>query len=378
VSKLILQRKRAGDLLDPIVVRTAATGSMLTYLEERAAAFPGLTLARSYIRRYPYGSLAAQLLGYDGQIPQGDPRLGKDGYEPGDVIGLTGIERGLDMYLRGVPGLARVRVDSLGRPRSERHLATPPQPGQSVRLTINAQLQVAAQNALQYGIQLARNKGNWAADGGAIVALSPKDGSILAMASSPSYDPSVYSGRVTNRKLAAQGLTTGTALARNYPGIDRALDGTYPPGSTFKPLTAIAGLQEHLIKPYAFYPARHAPRRRTRRIASSTTGTASSTRGWICRRRSRSRATRTSTASPISSICCRRTEASRSSTGPAPSDSGGQVAPTSLRRHPESCRRPPGSTVCSRGTPTRRTGGSIGFGSRATRSTSRSARATCS
>jgi penicillin-binding protein 2 len=123
-----------------------------------------------------------------------------------------------------------------------------------VRLTINAQLQVAAQNALQYGIQLARNKGNWAADGGAIVALSPKDGSILAMASSPSYDPSVWSKRVTTRKLAAQGLTPATALARNYPLLDRALDGTYPPGSTFKPLTAIAGLQEHLIKPYAFYP----------------------------------------------------------------------------------------------------------------------------
>jgi penicillin-binding protein 2 len=269
VSKLILERKRAGDLLDPIVVRTAATGAMLTYLEERAAAFPGLTLARSYIRRYPYGSLAAQLLGYDGQIPQGDPRLGKDGYEPGDVIGLTGIERGLDMYLRGVPGLARVRVDSLGRPRSPRLLATPPQPGQSVRLTINAQLQLAAQSALQYGIQLARNKGNWAANGGAIVALSPKDGSILAMASSPSYDPSVYSGRVTNRKLAAQGLTPGSALARNYPALDRALDGTYPPGSTFKPLTAIAGLQEHLIKPYAFYPCTGsyvAPEDKSRRV----------------------------------------------------------------------------------------------------------------
>ena len=68
-----------------------------------------------------------------------------------------------------------------------------------MRLTINARLQVAAQNALQYGIQLARNKGNWAADGGAIVALSPKDGSILALASSPSYNPSVYSGRTTRR-----------------------------------------------------------------------------------------------------------------------------------------------------------------------------------
>jgi len=163
-----MARERAGDLLDPIVVRTEATGPMRTYLEERASAFPGLTLAQSYIRSYPEGSLAAQLLGYDGQIPQGDPRLGRDGYEPGDVIGLTGIERGLDMYLRGVArGWRASVVDSLGRPRSSRLLATPPSPGQTVRLTIDARLQVAAQNALQYGIQLARNGGQWAANGGA-------------------------------------------------------------------------------------------------------------------------------------------------------------------------------------------------------------------
>ena len=254
VTKLIRERRRAGDMLDPIVVRTQATAPMQAYLEERAAAFPGLTLARSYIRRYPHGSLAAQLLGYDGQISQNDPRLGKDGYEPGDEIGQTGIESALDMYLRGVPGLARVRVDSLGRPRSHRLLSTAPTPGQTVRLTIDTRLQIAAQNALEDGIQRARNSGQWAADGGAIVALSPKDGSILALASSPSYDPSVYSGRVTHHRLAAQGLTEGTALARNYPALDRALAATYPPGSTFKPLTAIAALQEHLIKPYAFYP----------------------------------------------------------------------------------------------------------------------------
>ena len=125
-----------------------------------------------------------------------------------------------------------------------------------MRLTINARLQVAAQNALQYGIQLARNKGNWAADGGAIVALSPKDGSILALASSPSYDPSVCSGRGRrSRSWPRRGWRSAqSALDKNYPALDRALDGTYPPGSTFKPLTAIAGLEEHLIKPYAFYP----------------------------------------------------------------------------------------------------------------------------
>ena len=254
VTKLILERERRGDMLDPIVVRTEATGPMLTYLQERAASFPGLNLARSYIRRYPYGSVAAQLLGYDGQISQDDSRLGRDGYAPGDEIGQTGIERALDLYLRGVPGLARVRVDSLGRPRSPRLLAAAPQPGQTVRLTIDTQLQIAAQNALDDGIQRARNSGQWAADGGAIVALSPKDGSILAMASSPTYDPSVYSGRRTGRELAAQGLTPKTALDRNYPALNRALDGTYPPGSAFKPLTAIAALQEHLIKPYSLYP----------------------------------------------------------------------------------------------------------------------------
>jgi penicillin-binding protein 2 len=256
VTRLILERERTGDLLDPIVIRTQATAPMQAYLQERAAAFPGLTLARSYVRRYPHGSLAAQLLGYDGQISQDELQtLARDGYQPGDVIGQTGIEAALDRYLRGVPGLARVRVDSLGRARSPRLLSTAPTPGQTVRLTIDAPLQIAAQNALEFGIQQARINGEWAADGGAIVALSPKDGSILALASSPSYDPSVWTGRRTLKELNAQGLgTQKSALDRNYPALDRALDATYPPGSTFKPLTAIAALQERLIKPYSFYP----------------------------------------------------------------------------------------------------------------------------
>ena len=145
VTRLILERERANDLLDPVVIRAQATAPMQAYLQERAAAFPGLTLAHSYIRRYPHGSLAAQLLGYDGQISQDELHtLAKDGYEPGDVIGQTGIEAALDRYLRGVPGLARLRVDSLGRARSPRLLSTAPTPGQTARLTIDAPLQIAA------------------------------------------------------------------------------------------------------------------------------------------------------------------------------------------------------------------------------------------
>ncbi len=256
LTNLIVARRKVGDTLDPIVVRTRATGPMLTYLEERSAEFPGLTLARTYIRRYPHGSLAAQLLGYDGQISASELKaLGKDGYAPGDVIGQTGAEFAFNPYLRGTPGLARVHVDSLGRPRSPRLLTTPPQQGQTVRLTLDTGLQVAAQNALQDGIQAARNSGQFAADGGAIVALNPQNGSILALASAPSYNPSVWSGPRTTKALNAQGLgTPQSALDKNYPALNRALDATYPPGSAFKPLTAIAALEEHMIKPYSFYP----------------------------------------------------------------------------------------------------------------------------
>ena len=115
ITRLLVGRRVAGDLLDPVVVRTQATGPMLTYLEERADNFPGLILARSYIRRYPHGSVAAQLFGYDGQIRRERARQAQSA---GQVIGLTGIEAAFDKFLRGVAGEARVRVDSLGRPLS--------------------------------------------------------------------------------------------------------------------------------------------------------------------------------------------------------------------------------------------------------------------
>src|SRR4029453_1194526 len=86
------------------------------------------------------------------------------------------------------------------------------------------------------------------------VALDPTDGSILALASAPTYDPAVYAGRVSRTALANQGLTGKTALATNYPSLDRALVGRYPPGSVFKPVTALAAMQEHLVSPYAYLP----------------------------------------------------------------------------------------------------------------------------
>ena len=255
VAAKIKARREANDQLTPIVIRDDAPRAMVTYLYERATSFPGVVMERHYVLHYPYHSLAAQLLGYDGQISQRQlSALANDGYQPGDQIGEAGVEGAYDTYLRGVPGEARVRVDSLGRPQTQRQLVTPTQPGHAVRLTIDLGLQKAAENALQYGMRLAQENGAWAARGGAIVAMNPNDGSILALASAPSYDPSVFSGRVTTKQLAAQGLTAASALDKNYPSLDRALTGTYPPGSTFKPVTAIAAMQEHLLNPYSLQP----------------------------------------------------------------------------------------------------------------------------
>lgn len=256
LTKSILARRKANDMLDPVVVRSQAPTALVTYLQERSSEFRGVALAQSYIRRYPHGSMAAQLLGYVGQIsPPELKTLSKQGYTPGEVIGQSGAESAFNNYLQGVPGSARVRVDSFGRPRSARTLVTPAQQGQTVRLTIDAGLQLAAENALQYGIGLAHSQGLWAADGGAIVAMDPNTGAILAMASAPTYNPSVYTGRVTQKALDNAGLGTAqSALDKNYPALNRALDATYPPGSSFKPLTAIAAMQEGILNPYSLVP----------------------------------------------------------------------------------------------------------------------------
>jgi len=255
IAAKIRRRRESGDRLTPITILDEAPRAMLTYLYERAPQFPGVVMERTYVRHYPYHRLAAQVLGYVGEISQSELRTrASDGYAPGDEIGQAGIESAYDGYLRGVPGHARIRVDSLGRPRSARTLVTPAQPGHALRLTLDLGLQKAAENALRYGISLAQADGEWAAGGGAIVAMNPEDGSILALASAPTYEPSVFTGHVTRAELDAQGLTSTTALDKNYPSLDRALTGTYPPGSVFKPVTAIAAMQEHLLSPYSYEP----------------------------------------------------------------------------------------------------------------------------
>jgi penicillin-binding protein 2 len=248
-------KARRGDPLTPVTVRDGASKALSNYLAEHANEFPGVTLGTAYIRHYPYHSLAAQLLGYVGEISSNQlDTLASSGYQAGDEIGQSGVESTYDRYLRGVAGAKRLHVDSLNHPHGSVVTTLLPKPGHTLRLTLDLGLQQAAEKALQYGIRLAQNNGQWAARGGAIVALDPRDGSILASASSPGFEPSVFAGRVSEKALANQGLTTRTAELKNTPSLNRVTMGQYPPGSVFKPVTALAAMQEHLVNPYSYLP----------------------------------------------------------------------------------------------------------------------------
>ncbi|MGA8487879.1 MAG: penicillin-binding protein 2 [Gaiella sp.] len=241
--------ERIADPLNPITVKTAVGEDQVAYLYEHSSEFPGVQIQQTYLRHYRYQSLAAQVLGYVGEVSQGELDQKPNVYKPGDKVGKTGVESRDDEYLRGDAGQAEIRVDSMGRPQGPLQLRREARPGKAVRLTIDVGLQRAAEQALRYGISTARANESYYADGGAIVALDPNDGAVLAMASSPTYKPSVYVGRVDPKKIEPL-VDDKVAKEKNYPGINRVTSGVYPPGSIWKPVTALAAMQEHMLQPY--------------------------------------------------------------------------------------------------------------------------------
>ena len=242
--------ERLYDPLNPITVKTAVSPQQVAYLWERQAEFPGVKIQQTYLRSYPYGARGAQLLGYTGEISPSELKLAdRRIYRAGDKIGKSGVEARFDAYLRGTAGQAQIRVDSLGTPRSAVEPKLASRPGSTVRLTIDVGLQRAAERALQYGIAKAIETEAYYANGGAIVALDPQDGAVLAMASWPTFKPSVYVGRVDPQELEPL-LDANAAKVANYPGFNRVTQVAYPPGSIWKPVTALAAMQEHLLEPY--------------------------------------------------------------------------------------------------------------------------------
>jgi penicillin-binding protein 2 len=244
-------KKHRRDPLTAVTVKEGVSFAEVAYLREHVREFPGMRIKNTFIRSYRYGDLAPHILGYVGEISPEQLKARK-GYALGDKIGQGGIESSFDKELRGRAGVDQYRVDSLGQPTSDIEHKELYVPGYGLRLTLDAKLQRAAQQAVIDGINRAQADKKWYAKAGAVVAIDPKDGAIRALASYPTFDPSVYTRR--KEKELAPLLDPEVAQASNYPALDRAIAGAYPPGSTFKPVTALAAMQEHILTPYHSLP----------------------------------------------------------------------------------------------------------------------------
>jgi penicillin-binding protein 2 len=229
----------------PVTIKTDAGPGALTVLGERQSEFPGVVQEPVSIRAYPYGDMAAQVLGYVGQVSEPELKLSAfRGVQAGTIVGQEGLEYYYDRYLRGRTGVQRVGVNAAGYPVPSKLASTPPKAGLSLKVTIDAGLQKESEKALQQGIEQARAGGKPAV-AGAFVALDPRNGQVLAIGSSPTFDPNKFAKPLTQREYSAlEG--SGTASG---PLTDRAVNGAYPTGSTFKPITAMAALEAGVITP---------------------------------------------------------------------------------------------------------------------------------
>jgi penicillin-binding protein 2 len=226
-----------------VTIKTDVPTAAFNYLRERKERFPGIAVEQLYLRRYPHDDLAAQLFGTLRQISPKElkePRY--KGVAPGTRIGASGIEYQYDRYLRGKDGYTKVVINALGnRDEGRQTSRVEPRQGNQLKLTLDLDLQRAANNAMKRAIAAAAVNG---AKAGAFVAMDPRNGEVLALGSYPSFNANVFAKPLSQRKYDAL-----NSEANGAPLFNRAIAATYPTGSTFKPVTAMAALQEGLITP---------------------------------------------------------------------------------------------------------------------------------
>ncbi|UJA20530.1 penicillin-binding protein 2 [Thermoleophilia bacterium SCSIO 60948] len=212
----------------PVTLERDVPYELVYYLAENQEEYRGVTVDRIYVRRYPEGSLAAHELGYVREISEDqidDPQW--KGIEPGDSIGQDGLEYTYDDVLRGINGATRVQVDANGLPTGRALSRREPEPGNDLVTSLDAGLQKTAEDAME-----ARGLP------GAFAAIDPNTGEVLAMGSYPTYDPSVFAKPVVKQS----DYKALTSESNDNPLYNRAIKGGYPTGSTFKPITAVAAL----------------------------------------------------------------------------------------------------------------------------------------
>jgi penicillin-binding protein 2 len=241
----IVVTKRLAVPYAPVTIKTDAGPGVLTVLGERQNEYPGVVQQPVSIRAYPFGEMAAQVLGYVGSVSK--PQLKRSafrGVTQGTIVGQEGLEYYYDRYLRGTPGVQRVEVNASGYPVASKLLPTAPKSGHSLRVTLDLGLQREAETALKEGKEHAQAGGK-AAIAGAFVAMDPRNGQVLAIGSEPGFDPNRFAKPLTQHEYDAL-AGGGGAVARL---TNRAVNGTYPTGSTFKPITAMAALEAGVITP---------------------------------------------------------------------------------------------------------------------------------
>lgn len=217
---------------EPIIIKEELTPGELAFVEahRHREDFPEMELIHAHRRLYPRNGLAAHVVGYIGEVSETELNtLEFASYRQGDVIGKAGIERYYNRTLMGVDGQRRVVVDSLGREREVIGIqeATP---GQDLQLTLDLDLQAVAELAME-------------GRRGAVVALDPRNGEVLAMVSRPAFDPNKFAGRIRSGDWRA------LVEDPDRPLLNRAIQAQLAPGSTFKPIVALAGLETGAIDP---------------------------------------------------------------------------------------------------------------------------------
>lgn len=222
---------------ETMVLKENATIQDITWVEAHSMEYPELRVELQPQRHYPLGETLAHVLGYVGEISPKElenPEIRAKGFRPGHIVGKGGLEQYYDEFLRGRDGYRKVIVDSRGRVQSELEIV-PPQAGQDLITTIDLDLQIAAEQQLA----------SMPTKRGVIIAMDPNNGELFAMASAPSFDPNVFVK--SSRSPEGRKQIAAYWQDEKRPLYNRAIQGRYPPGSTWKIPESVAGLQQGVI-----------------------------------------------------------------------------------------------------------------------------------
>jgi penicillin-binding protein 2 len=214
-------------------VKQDVSEPVVAYILERQEQFQGVTVERVFLRQYPHHTIGAHLFGTVGEVTREQLKNERyRGVNMGDRVGQSGIEYQYDRFLRGRDGASRVQVDALGRLKRELTVVQPRQ-GRQLRLSIDIDLQKAGQQALAGGTGR-----------GAFVVMNVRNGEVVALGSQPSFDPNIFS-----KVIKPSDFKRLSDPANGAPLSNRATQGLYPTGSTFKLITATAGLETGVFTP---------------------------------------------------------------------------------------------------------------------------------